>query len=342
MATFGPLLRRTREQRGVTLDDVARETRLSKRYLIALEEEAIAKLPGGTYNRAYLKSYGTFLALDPEALLRDYAAEADRQTAASQQDLLESMNRTIDKRQAEGGGRTGRQPAVWMVALAGVVVLAGGIGAAWYGLDGGSLLAPADLETESAAVTAPAAVTLPPPVAPPPPALAPVETPPPSAAAPASDALPQPVLEKSEAADERDDPPAPSPLPASDAAAAAELPSDQPGPTAGALSSHLSVSGSGVGTAVVDRQLVGQAGRFTVGSRVVFWTHVVGGRVGDTIDHVWLRDGSVVGAASLNVGSADWRTQSRRVLDPAGRWVVEARDADGRVLARHEFETSAH
>ena len=73
----------------------------------------------------------------------------------------------------------------------------------------------------------------------------------------------------------------------------------------------------------------------------MFWTHVVGGRAGDTIDHVWLRDGSVVGAASLSVGSPDWRTQSRRLLDPAGQWVVEARDAAGRVLARHEFQTSA-
>lgn len=105
--------------------------------------------------------------------------------------------------------------------------------------------------------------------------------------------------------------------------------------------SHLSITGSGVGTGVVDRELVGQSDRFAVGSRVVFWTHVVGGRDGDTIDHVWFRDGSLVGAASLSVGGADWRTQSRRVLGPSGDWVVEARDADGRVLARHEFRASA-
>jgi cytoskeleton protein RodZ len=339
MATFGPLLRRTREQRGVTLDDVARETRLSKRYLVALEEEAIAKLPGGTYNRAYLKTYATFLALQPETLLRDYAVEADRQSAASQQDLLETMNRTIDKRQADGG-RSGRQPAAWMVAVAGVVVVAGVIGAAWYGMAGVSRHAPADLETESFAVTAP--VTPPPPVVPPPPAAAPVEMPPPAAATPASDAsATQPAPDRdARAAHEGPDEAAAAP-PASTAPAPPELLSDPAPLAAGSPSSHLSISGSGVGTAVVDRQLVGQAGRFTVGSRVVFWTHVVGGKAGDTIDHVWLRDGSVVGAASLNVGSADWRTQSRRVLDPAGRWVVEARDADGRVLARHEFETSA-
>ena len=101
--------------------------------------------------------------------------------------------------------------------------------------------------------------------------------------------------------------------------------------------SHLSVADSGVGTAIVDKQLVGQSDRFAVGSKVVFWTHVRGGRAGDTIDHVWFRDGVMVGAASLSVGSPDWRTQSRRLLDPSGVWVVEARDAEGHVLARHQF-----
>ena len=100
----------------------------------------------------------------------------------------------------------------------------------------------------------------------------------------------------------------------------------------------MTVAGSGVGTGVIERQLVGKADRFAVGSKVVFWTHVRGGKVGDTIDHVWFRDGTLVGAASLAVGSPDWRTQSRRLLDPSGVWVVEARDAEGHVLARHEFQ----
>lgn len=338
MPTFGPLLRRTREQRGVTLDDVARETRLSKRYLTALEEEAIAKLPGGTYNRAYLKTYAAFLALEPDALVRDYIAEEERQTAASQQDLLETMNKAIDKRQAEGdAARGGRRPSVWMMAVAGLVVVAGGIGAAWYGLGAVSLRVPAQLETESAANETPAPVAPSAPAAPPAavpqsPDVPPLVAPAPSAGDPAAIVPPA----------GRPDAPSPNADVVPPVSPVAAVPESAPAagqPETG--SAHLTVSGSGVGTAIIDRQLVGQSDRFAVGSRVVFWTHVVGGRAGDTIDHVWLRDGSVVGAASLNVGSPDWRTQSRRVLDPAGQWVVEARDADGRVLARHQFQTSA-
>ena len=43
MATFGAALKRAREQRGVSLDEIGAETRLSKRYILALEDEAISK-----------------------------------------------------------------------------------------------------------------------------------------------------------------------------------------------------------------------------------------------------------------------------------------------------------
>ena len=47
----------------------------------------------------------------------------------------------------------------------------------------------------------------------------------------------------------------------------------------------------------------------------------------------------MVGAVDLVVGSPSWRTLSRRLLTPGseGDWVVEVRDAEGHVLARHAF-----
>src|SRR5262245_41953928 len=97
MPSFGSILKRTRDERRVSLDDVAREPRLSKRYLTAIEAEEIVRLPGGTYNRSYLRTYATFLGLDPEPLLRLYAAEEARQLDA-QVDVIATMNRAIDRR----------------------------------------------------------------------------------------------------------------------------------------------------------------------------------------------------------------------------------------------------
>jgi len=103
--------------------------------------------------------------------------------------------------------------------------------------------------------------------------------------------------------------------------------------------STLSVPEYGVGTAVENRQLVGHSGRYPEGTQVWFWTRVQGGTRGDTIDHVWLREGVEATRVSLKIGGSSWRTYSHKTLHAgvAGDWVVEARDDAGRVLARSEF-----
>lgn len=382
MATFGPTLRRTREQRGISLDEIVSETRLSKRYLLALEDEAISKLPGGTYNRAYLRSYATFLGLDADALLREYAAEEARVAAKAEVDQMAAMNRAIERRGAvvasleQGGGDDDRRALLRMAGLAAAaaLVLASAGGLAWYGwsrsagtvaeleVDRGT---PADTSaaapTAATAASAGSLASARPSASAAPPASTPVSAPSgdPGTSGASTPAVPTAAPPTAEPAPATETPAVPTvadnasavPSPGSPAAAAstpaATSPADAGAPHLVAVSrdvatasdslSHLSVAGSGVGTGVIDRQLVGQSDRFAVGSKVVFWTHVRGGRAGDTIDHVWFRDGVLVGAASLTVGSPDWRTQSRRLLDPPGTWVVEARDAEGHVLVRHEF-----
>ena len=64
---------------------------------------------------------------------------------------------------------------------------------------------------------------------------------------------------------------------------------------------------------------------------------MTGGGPGDTIRHVWTREGKWMGSHELNIGGTHWRTQSRKTLWGTGKWAVEARDADGNVLARAEF-----
>ena len=99
----------------------------------------------------------------------------------------------------------------------------------------------------------------------------------------------------------------------------------------------LSVMRFGVGSDVIDRELGGRADTFILGGSVVFWTHVSGGRPGDTIRHLWIYEGREMSSLALSVESPSWRTYSRHTLVGTGVWVVELRDSEGRLLACQSF-----
>jgi cytoskeleton protein RodZ len=69
---FGERLKRERELREVTLDEINSATRISNRFLDALENEDWEKLPGGVFNRGFVRSVARYLGLDEEALLAEY------------------------------------------------------------------------------------------------------------------------------------------------------------------------------------------------------------------------------------------------------------------------------
>ncbi|HWB99112.1 MAG TPA: helix-turn-helix domain-containing protein [Bryobacteraceae bacterium] len=60
-----------RRNRGVSLEQIARETKISLRNLRAIEEGDFGKLPGGIYNTSYIKQYAKAIDFD-ESLLLDY------------------------------------------------------------------------------------------------------------------------------------------------------------------------------------------------------------------------------------------------------------------------------
>ena len=69
---FGEHLRREREMRGVSLEEIAGATRISTRFLDALEKEAWDRLPGGIFNRGFVRTVARFLGLEEESLLAEY------------------------------------------------------------------------------------------------------------------------------------------------------------------------------------------------------------------------------------------------------------------------------
>jgi hypothetical protein len=101
--------------------------------------------------------------------------------------------------------------------------------------------------------------------------------------------------------------------------------------------SDLEVAESGVGLRLVGARLEGEGDHFRSGQRVTFATRVLGGAAGESIRHVWLRDGKVEQSIRLRLGGASWRTYSTKTLGRPGAWAVEARDEQGRVLARADL-----
>lgn len=69
MSEIGEQLRAAREARGLSLQDVEQKTRIRAKYLAAIEAGDFAALPGDVYVRLFIKSYATFLDLDPAPLL---------------------------------------------------------------------------------------------------------------------------------------------------------------------------------------------------------------------------------------------------------------------------------
>src|SRR3989442_1361001 len=70
--TFGERLKRERELREVPLEEISKATRISGRYLTALESEDWDKLPGGVFGHGFIRSIARYLGLDEEALLAEY------------------------------------------------------------------------------------------------------------------------------------------------------------------------------------------------------------------------------------------------------------------------------
>ncbi len=72
MGSFGENLRHEREMREVSLREIADHTRINLRFLEAIEEEDFEKLPGGIFNRGFIRAYAQHLGLDDVKVLSEY------------------------------------------------------------------------------------------------------------------------------------------------------------------------------------------------------------------------------------------------------------------------------
>ncbi len=117
MPPFGENLRRERELRGVTLNELARATKISQRHLKALEEARFDDLPGGVISRGFVRSISRYLKLDEEHWVGEYIQASQEESEAAPRPSLE-----------EAPGDSSRHRALALIVL---LVLFGG---AAYGI----------------------------------------------------------------------------------------------------------------------------------------------------------------------------------------------------------------
>ena len=119
MGAFGDRLRREREMRGITLDEITESTKISRRHLEALETEHFDQLPGGVFNKGFVRAYARFLGIDEDRAVADYSAASNEQPEPENKfplEIHEQPNRALNPRRSN-------LPLVFAIAaLVGVLV----------------------------------------------------------------------------------------------------------------------------------------------------------------------------------------------------------------------------
>src|SRR5437773_4985050 len=91
LATFGDELRREREIRGISLKEISDSTKISKRFLEAIERNDHKTLPAPVFTRGFVREYARYLGLSAEEIVNRYnfaAAGDDRIEQSAHLDRL--------------------------------------------------------------------------------------------------------------------------------------------------------------------------------------------------------------------------------------------------------------
>jgi cytoskeleton protein RodZ len=120
MGVFGDRLRHEREMRGITLDEISESTKISRRHLESLEREDFESLPGGVFNKGFVRAYARFLGLNEDQAVADYSAANNEQPSPPDQfplEVHEKPNRELNPQ------RSPMSMILAVVALVGVLAV---------------------------------------------------------------------------------------------------------------------------------------------------------------------------------------------------------------------------
>ncbi len=130
MGTFGERLRREREMRHISLDEIAATTKVGTRLLRALEDEQFDQLPGGIFNKGYVRAYAKHVGIDEDQAVADYL-QAMREAAPDVHGNAEQNASSRFERTADEQSRDRFESIFPIVPVFVVLVLVAGILGGW-------------------------------------------------------------------------------------------------------------------------------------------------------------------------------------------------------------------
>jgi len=97
VASFGERLKKEREKRGMTLEEVSGVTKVSVRNLRALEQEKFDQMPGGIFNRGFVRAYAKHLGLDDDQVVADYREAAGESVPTLEEPIVPVLPNVREK-----------------------------------------------------------------------------------------------------------------------------------------------------------------------------------------------------------------------------------------------------
>lgn len=124
MATLGQRLREEREKRGLTVEDLAAQTRINAQYFHAIETDDISSLPGGFFYRSFLRQYARLLELPESAYQPDIqrSLDGEMQTLAQQDTALPEKSIVVP-RMPTGRVDPAEETRRWIVRIAVLILV---------------------------------------------------------------------------------------------------------------------------------------------------------------------------------------------------------------------------
>jgi len=115
---FGERLQREREMRGITLEEISASTKIGTRSLRALEKEDFDQLPGGVFNKGFVRAYAKYLGIDEEQAVADYMSAVGEKELPMPHPMPKFDTQVVVLRQ--------KSNSKWYVLAAAVLLIAGG------------------------------------------------------------------------------------------------------------------------------------------------------------------------------------------------------------------------